>query len=999
VSQPKAGDSWLRLIERTTMSIKTLKKRIALLAVAALGFGLVSTVPAVAVSYTWNLLDVGTISSNGTKLVTIPRDAIAVESITYLDDERVWTDTTNNASNEYEDARVCSFGIIPITCSGTDPFTNIYSRGVGSASTLKYSHQALASGGSAGYDLLVAYVPQEPTITRIVRNIDGLTASMTFSAPLINNGPAISDYEYSINGGTTWQSAGITTPIASLTPASRTITISTFGAKNVYDVVLRAVNSNGAGIISPVFNTGFTRAELVGSVTTVPFAAEGNAVATFAIDAFGVNADDSADIRFALTSQPSGSNASISTTSTGQGVTTGNLVNLTTSVDQGSDVFRGTSTATVTLTNSGGLLEGTYTISATPSGVMTQLGARVQTVRFTVTSRSFDGPRLESINTVAQYNNTGLIRDSQIVNVGARVQAGAGGAGTIRLRADLISFPTAAYVNTVAADGATNFLSAPSASADTNSNLVTYVGNFNDCAPGETSANCDSVTATAGTALVASVAKATFSFTPTVAGSYIMRVWQDANNNGLLDVNEVRSDVTVTVTAFPLVSPTYSKSIISKESSQVYTADETVIAPMGTGAAATKAARIRVTLNSTASTLAADVRMDGRATFPTISAAISGPGLIAISQAGNVANPTGRNVAYTITSAATDVVQNVFFVEVWNDGTNGVATITINVDGAAWTTEKVSFYGAPAKVTVAQNLKVAPAGTTVAFGCSANACAGGSIAATAAAVVSVVDSAGIAVPGATITATSSNTAVFSSTIAATESATVAGSYNTSITPVLGSTSGQSATMTYKATLGTASASSDAVTFKLGGAAASAAMSIGSATGVGEQNTVTFTAKDALGNAPFDAYHALTFASNISLTSSIGAVGDLPLTGTVLLVDGSSAAIKFFNPLVGATVNLTGTLAGAAISGSVTVSNSAIDAATDAAAEAIDAANAATDAANAAAEAADAATAAAQDAADAVAALSTQVSEMINALKKQITALTNLVIKIQKKVKA
>jgi len=78
---------------------------------------------------------------------------------------------------------------------------------------------------------------------------------------------------------------------------------------------------------------------------------------------------------------------------------------------------------------------------------------------------------------------------------------------------------------------------------------------------------------------------------------------------------------------------------------------------------------------------------------------------------------------------------------------------------------------------------------------------------------------------------------------------------------------------------------------------------------------------------------------------------------------------------------------------------AATAAADAAAEATDAANAATDAANAAAEAADAATAAAQDAADAVAALSTQVSEMIDALKKQITALTNLVIKIQKKVKA
>jgi hypothetical protein len=83
----------------------------------------------------------------------------------------------------------------------------------------------------------------------------------------------------------------------------------------------------------------------------------------------------------------------------------------------------------------------------------------------------------------------------------------------------------------------------------------------------------------------------------------------------------------------------------------------------------------------------------------------------------------------------------------------------------------------------------------------------------------------------------------------------------------------------------------------------------------------------------------------------------------------------------------------------TATQDAAQAASDAAAEATDAANAATDAANAAAEAADAATAAAQDAADAVAALSTQVSEMVNALKKQITALTNLVIKIQKKVKA
>jgi hypothetical protein len=122
---------------------------------------------------------------------------------------------------------------------------------------------------------------------------------------------------------------------------------------------------------------------------------------------------------------------------------------------------------------------------------------------------------------------------------------------------------------------------------------------------------------------------------------------------------------------------------------------------------------------------------------------------------------------------------------------------------------------------------------------------------------------------------------------------------------------------------------------------------------------------------------------------------------------SHATVKAFLPAgygdAASTVSTPGIAAGVSSVTVTTLGNtvvaSAAQAAADAAAEATDAANAATDAANAAAEAADAATAAAQDAADAVAALSTQVSEMVNALKKQITALTNLVIKIQKKVKA
>jgi len=141
-----------------------------------------------------------------------------------------------------------------------------------------------------------------------------------------------------------------------------------------------------------------------------------------------------------------------------------------------------------------------------------------------------------------------------------------------------------------------------------------------------------------------------------------------------------------------------------------------------------------------------------------------------------------------------------------------------------------------------------------------------------------------------------------------------------------------------------------------------------------------------------------FVTSTDGTVTFTVVGDASVTvkanaaaKTVFLADYADATGTISTPGVKAGVR------------SVTVATSGVAdvaaAAADAAAEATDAANAATDAANAAAEAADAATAAAQDAADAVAALATSVEAMVGALKKQITALTNLVIKIQKKVRA
>ncbi len=172
--------------------------------------------------------------------------------------------------------------------------------------------------------------------------------------------------------------------------------------------------------------------------------------------------------------------------------------------------------------------------------------------------------------------------------------------------------------------------------------------------------------------------------------------------------------------------------------------------------------------------------------------------------------------------------------------------------------------------------------------------------------------------------------------------------------------------------------------------------------------VTIKVADAYGNGVSGVSVSVTatggYFQGIALSSSVAtnANGEIMVgyvgSGTVTAT--AAEAHMFYGAALVGTTAAAGFPAGVSTA-TATVDSGASDASTaaDAAAEATDAANAATDAANAAAEAADAATAAAQDAADAVAALSAQVASLISGLKSQLTALTNLVIKIQKKVKA
>jgi trimeric autotransporter adhesin len=185
---------------------------------------------------------------------------------------------------------------------------------------------------------------------------------------------------------------------------------------------------------------------------------------------------------------------------------------------------------------------------------------------------------------------------------------------------------------------------------------------------------------------------------------------------------------------------------------------------------------------------------------------------------------------------------------------------------------------------------------------------------------------------------------------------------------------------------------------------------------GEKAVLSVVPLDAAGAQMVGKTYANLLATG-GITSNIAfSTGSDTLTATDIVVSATSSSTSgttagqrnytVYMPFASGDVVVTATGGTAlpaagrvAVTATASVVNSSVDAATDAANEATDAANAATDAALAAADAADAATAAAQDASDAVAALSASVSKLISSLRAQITSLTNLVIKIQKKVRA
>jgi len=435
------------------------------------------------------------------------------------------------------------------------------------------------------------------------------------------------------------------------------------------------------------------------------------------------------------------------------------------------------------------------------------------------------------------------------------------------------------------------------------------------------------------------------------------------------------TDISIVVSAVANQSKTASAvtstAVMSKGSTWSATTTDSAVATVAT-ADGTDRAIIKINLKNAAGGYAEE----------SLTATITGPGLI-----GKVSGTYGKSITYQALATDGEIT-----LAVRADGSAGNATISLSSTSVTFPAKTVTFFAKAAKtITPTVTLPVIAVGDN-----------DGVVYATA------VDANGANWGGAAYIV-SSDTAVAGS------ATPVACSYNSAKSrhecPVKGIAAGTASLKVIDAsTVALATATSAAVSVKVSaGVPTSVKLAFDKATYAPfEKATISVIPLDEAGNVLPAKSLSNLFATG-GITSNIGfSANSETLTAVAIDTDGETNSYDYtvYMPAASGDVTISATggtsLAAAGrvkVTATASVVNSSVDAATDAANEATDAANAATDAALAAADAADAATAAAQDASDAVAALSATVAKLVASLKAQITSLTNLVIKIQKKVKA
>ena len=473
-----------------------------------------------------------------------------------------------------------------------------------------------------------------------------------------------------------------------------------------------------------------------------------------------------------------------------------------------------------------------------------------------------------------------------------------------------------------------------------------------------------------------------------VAGTYTFTVVvQGKDLTGSTALQQLVQDVTIVVpkttaaasAAVTTVDPSKSTAYMSLGAAFVAgTTSDSSVALVSTASAADQAVIRVVTKNAT-----------GTGVNESITATVTGAGVIGLAG--------GTTYGKSITVAGTGSTD----LGIRADGTTGVGSIVIKTSTVTFAAKSVTFFAKAAKtITLAVNKPVISVSTNL-----------DTIRATA------TDADGNVWGGQAyiVAATAADALIAGS------STPVACTFNSAKgyheCPVAGTATGTANFNVIDAsTVALATATSAAAAVRVStGVATTAKISFDKASyAPGEKATVLVTVLDSAGLALPASTITGAFTAAPTVNVAFGASSDsfgadvtlAAATSSTSKTTAGSQQYTVYMPLFAGNITITATgSTGLAASGRVAISatasvvNSSVDAATDAANEATDAANAATDAALAAADAADAATAAAQDASDAVAALSATVATLVASLKAQITSLTNLVIKIQKKVKA
>jgi hypothetical protein len=610
------------------------------------------------------------------------------------------------------------------------------------------------------------------------------------------------------------------------------------------------------------------------------------------------------------------------------------------------------------------------------------------------------------------------------VNWGADTTAhnpGAGNKSVLTVAGYLSSYPSGGFVQVTADDDAVGVDVIPTGSDAANETVSGAAYTATSVNNGDVLAGND-VTATAATGL------GSFSFTPTKAGTYVLTVWHDQEAGNDLDILETSQQISITVAA---------KSGWSQGGTTVLSVGTTnTLADADTDALSKSAVK---TLGQYAGTVVVTIKNTDGALYAgqTVTASVSGVGFVGGASATDGADAdaipgnqgtdigTADGAATTTRSASVTDTTGVVAFGVWGDGLAGTSTVSITVtdqvSGASTVigSEEFIFYGSVTTLAVSTtNFTIGLAGgddtgasvaARTATGEVTNAGALTAGTTTPAFIVKATDSGSrVANAAAAPTVISSNTAaVTGGTCTLDDGATIyssgdgVGYYNCNFTTAQSSKSGDKATLTIRIVN-----PADATTYltttldvTVGGTVSTETLTFDkSSYAPGEAMVITRTAKDASGNPVADgiAVPAVTFNKAVGGTApgaSFYNAGTKATSSTSPTVYAPAISGEFIAKMT------SGNAAATVITTTATVVNETENAATDAAQEATEAANAATDAANAAAEAADAATAAAQDAQAAVADLAAQVASMVASVRSQLTRLSNLIIKIQKKVRA